>query len=236
MLDIVGVDGLYDLDRGAFVAARDELAKQLRGSGDRDGAAAVKALRRPTVVAWSINRVARNQPKVVGALLDATDAVRRAQPTGADALRTASRDRRDALQQVAKAAVALAGDAHAIEVAATLEAASLDEALGPLLRSGRLERELSAPSTFDLAFGAGLPARPAPDDDDELAAARARHVAAQVAAVARADEAAAAAHERVEVARRALATAEADLAAAISRQEASRAPGHRGGSPGRTAR
>lgn len=45
-------DELYEGSPAAFVARRDELAKQARSSGDRVLATAIKALRRPTVGAW----------------------------------------------------------------------------------------------------------------------------------------------------------------------------------------
>src|SRR6185436_5875780 len=62
------VDRLYDLGVDEFVAARDELATQLRGAGDREAAAAVRKLRRPTVVAWTLNQLARRHPGEVAGL------------------------------------------------------------------------------------------------------------------------------------------------------------------------
>ena len=48
-----------------FVAARNALAKKLKADGHRDEAAAVAALRRPTVPDWALNSVALQEPDVV---------------------------------------------------------------------------------------------------------------------------------------------------------------------------
>lgn len=50
---------LYALPPDAFVTARDELARSLRSRGDRATAAAVKALRRPTLSVWAANQLSR---------------------------------------------------------------------------------------------------------------------------------------------------------------------------------
>ena len=48
-----------------FVAARDALAKQLKADGDATGAAAVKAMRKPTVAKWMTGEVERRYAAVV---------------------------------------------------------------------------------------------------------------------------------------------------------------------------
>ena len=58
-------DDLYRLAPEDFTAARDAAAKQARADGDRDGAAALKALRRPTVSAWLLNALVRTAPELV---------------------------------------------------------------------------------------------------------------------------------------------------------------------------
>ena len=52
--------GLYAGAPSDFVAHRDALAKQLRASGDRALAAAVKGLRRPSLGAWYLNVASRD--------------------------------------------------------------------------------------------------------------------------------------------------------------------------------
>ncbi len=111
--------------RGEFVPARDALARELRKAGDRPAAVAVRDLRRPTVTAWALNQVARRQPDDVAALLEAAEAVGAAQAAAVssgtpEALRAATRRRRELVAVLARAATALAGPTHADEVEATL--------------------------------------------------------------------------------------------------------------------
>src|SRR5215208_532649 len=70
---------LYALPPGDFTSARDARVKELRADGDRDAAAAVKALRRPTVAAWALNQLARSRAKDVERLLEAGERLRSAQ-------------------------------------------------------------------------------------------------------------------------------------------------------------
>jgi hypothetical protein len=158
--DVDGVDDLYALDPGQFVAARDQLAKRLRAEGERDASAAVKKLRRPTVVAWALNQVARAHPDEVAELVEAGAAVRRAQAAAlgagdgdgdAEDLRDAGRQRQRMVTTLARATLDLAGATHYDEAVATLNAASLDPHAGSLLRRGRLTKELTPASGFEAA-------------------------------------------------------------------------------------
>ena len=98
---------LYRLDPAEFVPARDQLAKDLRAQGQREAAAAVKALRRPTVPAWALNRVSQERAAEISELVDAAEDARTAQQSvleGADReiLREALNRRRAALRAVAR--------------------------------------------------------------------------------------------------------------------------------------
>lgn len=232
-----GVDQLYALEPGQFVAARDRLARQLRADGDREAAAAVKKLRRPTVVAWALNQVARAHPDEVAELIEAGAAVGRAQAEavggGASAeLRQATRRRRQVASQLARAATELAGAAHHDEAVATIDAASFDPEVAQLLRRGRLTRELPPPSGFGLAAmpdvvgtapapapaeaegsTAGAPAPPSPPPPD-LEPLR-RDVARTEDAVAQAQADVHRAEEVLERARAGLEAARAVLATAL---------------------
>lgn len=162
--DVDGVDQLYELDPAQFVAARDRLARALRAAGDREAAKAVRGLRRPTLVAWALNQVARARAEEVAELLDAGAAVGRAQAQvmsgGASAeLRAATRRRRELASTLARAAADLAGAAHHDEAVATLDAASFDPEVAARLRRGRLTRELPPPSGFGMG---AMPDRPQP--------------------------------------------------------------------------
>lgn len=156
------IDALFALPAGEFVAARDALAKQVRAEGDKDAAAEVKALRRPTVAAWAVNQVARTTrtKKDVAALVQVGDRLRDAHQAllageGDADIRTATAERRKLVAKLTKAAVELlgpAGEAQRDAISNTFDAAVADPAAGALVRAGRLHKELDAPS----AFGAEL--------------------------------------------------------------------------------
>lgn len=161
------VDDLYSLPPGEFTAGRDALAKRLKADGDKDGAAEVKKLRRPTVGAWAVNTVARQQPDLVDAVYEAGAALGEAQRANIkgkdrDALRTATAARRDAVSRAVRAAVALAGEPHRGGIAATFEAAAAGDTS---VRAGRLTKELEAPSGFGVL--GDLPDLPEPDPEPE---------------------------------------------------------------------
>src|SRR5436190_1528241 len=100
----VDVDDLYALDPSEFTAARDELAKESKDT-------AVKKLRRPTVAAWAVNQIVREQPKLIDAVVSSADVIRQALKSGdRDAIREATKVRRDAVAAATKAGVALAGE------------------------------------------------------------------------------------------------------------------------------
>ncbi len=138
---------LYGLDLAEFIPARDALVKELRAGGDRDGAAAVKKLAKPTRAAWAVNRLVRDHPDEIAALVDASAALAGAQEQlldGADA---------DVLRSAAVAARALV-DALAAEapvdgaardkVRATLHAATVDADVRAEVAAGRVVKERSA--------------------------------------------------------------------------------------------
>ncbi len=92
---------LFTVAPDEFVAARDQLARDLRAAGDKEEAAAVKGLRRPAVPVWALNQVARSDPQAIRELLAASEDARGAQHdvldgAEADVLRAAlARRRRD---------------------------------------------------------------------------------------------------------------------------------------------
>ncbi|HUC34001.1 MAG TPA: hypothetical protein VMS14_11385 [Ilumatobacteraceae bacterium] len=157
--DIAGVDELYELAPAEFIAARDAIVKQLKGEGRKEAADAVKALRRPTVLGWSVNQVARSEPAMLKDLRAAGEAVRDAQAHALKGerseLRAAVQRHRKVVGDMAAKAAALAGVQYRDEAAATFEAASIDDNSFALLSQGRLTGELER--DVDLAF-AGMPA------------------------------------------------------------------------------
>lgn len=162
VFEVPGVDALFDADLAEFVAARDALVKARKAEGDKAGAAAVKALRKPSTVAWALNRVVRTNHDAIDALLEAGAAVRAAQVKavqGNDAgeLRAASRSWRSLLNELAAKVAALVGDQYRDDAASTLEAASIDDALAPTLRAGRFTAAVEA-----AGFGLGGMPEPPP--------------------------------------------------------------------------
>lgn len=164
-------DELYALPPEEFTAARNALAKELKSAGDKDGAAAVSALRRPSVGAHALNQVARAHPELIDAALDAGVTLREASDAAAEGdasrLRDATTAERAAAQAAAKAAkghLGSRGDALLPVLLATLRAGALDEDVAEQLRTGTLSTEHEqAGFGFGLAAGDGAvaPRRPA---------------------------------------------------------------------------
>ena len=163
-------DELYGRPPAEFTRARDERAKALRKEGRRDEADAVKALRKPTVAAGVLNRLARQRPKDVQRLLAAGEELRAAQEellAGGDrgAFQSAATKEREEVAKLAHEAAELAAEAGegaspalTEKIATTLHAAALDEQTAEELRAGRLVREREAIG----GFGAmrRMPSRP----------------------------------------------------------------------------
>ncbi len=138
-------DELYALPPADFIAARDERARQARAAGQRDQAAEIRKLARPTASAWLVNQLAREAPDQLARLAEVGEALEEAQRTLAgDRLRDLSGQRRqvinDMLPQVAAIARNAGQPASAAtltEVRATLEAALADAGARAAVRSGR---------------------------------------------------------------------------------------------------
>jgi hypothetical protein len=189
------VEDLFAVPPKDFTSARNALAKELRDGGDAEEAKRVAALRRPTAALWAANQVSRRAPDAVGALLDASEQVRRFQATavrggGGDELRAAMSAQRSALARVEQIAAAALRDAGLGDSPATLRAiqstvqaaATGDRDGRKRLESGTLEHEL-APAGFETLLGAApaaprherpLPKREPAARHDPAAAARER--------------------------------------------------------------
>src|SRR3954469_17756318 len=73
------LDELYALAPDAFIRRRTELARDVKGAGDKDAAKVIEAARKPTTTAWILNQLARKYPDDVAELVDAGHALQRAQ-------------------------------------------------------------------------------------------------------------------------------------------------------------
>nr|MBA3842560.1 hypothetical protein [Actinomycetota bacterium] len=73
------LDELYALPLEEFTKARNDLVARLKQAHQQEAAAAIGALRKPSVVGWTVNRLARDEPAQVAALLAAGEALRETQ-------------------------------------------------------------------------------------------------------------------------------------------------------------
>jgi hypothetical protein len=101
----------------------------LAAAGEKDAAAAVKAMKKPSRGAWAVNQLARSHPADIDALVEAGAALRKAQDAAlrgdASMLKPAGRDLSDAID----ALLAAAGDSTPAvrdAVANSLRAAAVD--------------------------------------------------------------------------------------------------------------
>jgi hypothetical protein len=191
------IDALYALPLPQFTAARNALAKSLKG----DDAASVKRLEKPVTVAWAVNQLYWHERRVYDRLMASGDTVRRAQlatlsGTSAD-VRAPSAAHREAVTAAVSAATQLA-ETHDVRPPAEpltrmLEALSL--ATTPPTQPGRfidviqpaglealtgLASLLNASSKPPASAPRGV-TRTAPDAAAREAA-RTQHAAAQTAA------------------------------------------------------
>jgi hypothetical protein len=155
------VDHLYGLPLEEFTRQRDLAARELRRGGDRDAAGEIAKLPKPTPAAWTANQVAREQPELIEALLEAGEGLRGAQEEalaggGGTALREAMVAQRRAVDAVMAAAQSYRPAGRALSRAmadrlrTTLQAAAGDECLSAALAAGRLVDEAQAGGAWPL--------------------------------------------------------------------------------------
>lgn len=173
---------LYLVPPGEFTAARNQLARELKEAGQKEEAALVAKLRKPTAALWLVNAAAREDAPAARALIEATARAGSAQAAalhgrGGDELREAMAKQREALQKLVSKAEALARE-HALgfpqavqrKVQATLQAAAAQDP--EALREAELESELE-PGGFENVFSGGHAPLPEPAPrKDELAERR----------------------------------------------------------------
>ena len=169
-VDEAELDRLYALPLEDFTPARNELAKRLQKDGDREAADEVKGLRKPSLVAWAVNQLARTREIDVQRLIRAGARLEEAQTgavRGADGgdFAEARRDERDALERLASAARDVleqgghSGSAATLDkIANTLRASAGSEEGRQLLSSGRLTEEVE-PRGFEAFMGVDVPTR-----------------------------------------------------------------------------
>ncbi|MBF6216816.1 hypothetical protein IU479_01665 [Nocardia abscessus] len=226
---------LYGLAPAEFVAARADRAAEAKQAGDKQLAAAIGKLRKPTLTAWAANLLARAAPGEVADLLRLGAALAAAQrKLSAERLRSLTAQRQQLVNALAKKAGALAaehghpvGEGVVREVGQTLAAALADPEVAERLRTGTLATAASyegfgpsGPNLLAVPEPAAAPRRAAsrrqPDDnarreladaEEALESARAAKDSAQ-SALAEATEELSGAEERVAALREELTHAE----------------------------
>jgi hypothetical protein len=100
---------LYGVAPGEFITQRNALAAALKKAGHAEEADAVKALRKPKVAEYALNRAARDEPALVATLVSAATAANAAQSEAiggrGENLRAATTALRAATNAVVEAAV-----------------------------------------------------------------------------------------------------------------------------------
>lgn len=142
---------LYALRPDEFVARRNALAAESKGAGDKQLAAEVKQLAKPSTAAWAVNMLVRHDPDQVEQVLALGAALRGAQASMAgEELRELGRRRRQLTAAVTRRARALAaelgqkvGEPVAAQVEDTLHAAMVDEDAAAAVRTGLLVKPLA---------------------------------------------------------------------------------------------
>ena len=235
---------LYAGPPDGFIAARKAIVDRLKAEGDADAAAEVAKLRKPSVAAWAVDRLALERPEDVEALIEAgreLGAAQRQLAAGGDPdrMRDAADERRRLVDGLVRAAGRILKDAGMSNARATLDkvsdtllAIATDEDAAERVRNGTLDKELPSPAGFGderldaalLASVTALPTRAASKAAEEPTPSqvRARERAERLAAEARELEAEA---ERLErEAKEAQGSADAAAkAAASARRKASTA-------------
>lgn len=139
-------DQLYRLDPSDFVAARASFVQQARAAKQRDAAAAIAGLKKPTTVGWLVNLLAHERPGEVDSVLTLGDALNRAQRRlDTETLRELTERRQRLVRALATQASALARERGRVvnetalrQVSQTLHAAMADPVLARTVRQGRV--------------------------------------------------------------------------------------------------
>ena len=181
------IDRLFEVPLDEFTSKRNELARRLKQAGDKEAAEQVQELSKPSVPAWTINQLARQEKTAVKALLEAGAKLRKAQQEAlrgggksGDVLRAAQTEEREAVRDLSRRAATIlenagrpASRAMLDRISASLRAAAVTEDGRSALKAGRLSGEPEA-SGFEALAGFELPAGRPATPRDELAERRRR--------------------------------------------------------------
>lgn len=155
------IDRLYALPLAEFVPARNDLARQLRQSGERESAERVSKLPKANATAWAINRLWDEARAELEALFAAGEAVRAALEQGTDPASPLADRRRRASDLLSRAESILSTAGHRVTRSASQRLSHTLDALAATGGAsepcpGRLVRDLDPPG-FDLLAALDLP-------------------------------------------------------------------------------
>lgn len=163
--EVVAVaDRLYAEPVGSFTAARDAAAKDC---ADRQVAASIKALKKPSLAAWAVNLLVRREGEQIDQVLALAASLRAAaESLDGDELRTLTRQRRQLTAALTTTAARLARE-HGVRLTASvaeqvegvLTAAMLDPVAAEVVRSGLVLSAFTSTgvSTLDVAAVCAVP-------------------------------------------------------------------------------
>jgi hypothetical protein len=216
-------DALYAGSPEDFTENRNRAAKD---TGDKELAAQVKKLKKPSVAAWAVNLLVRRESEQIDTVLGLAGQLRAAaEALDGEELRALTRQRRQLTTALAATARSLARDAGVRltgpvvdQVEGMLTAAMLDEVAAQVVRTGRVVTAFTSTgvSELDVASVVAVPdsldvrATPVAGDDGEDDEPVALHVVPDGGAkLAAAEDALAEAKEHVTAVERELSEAEA---------------------------
>jgi hypothetical protein len=175
---VTDVDRLFSVPLEDFVAERKQVAKELRAAGEREAAAEVAKLPKPTPPAWALNQLAREEPDAVGAWLDAAEELRAVSENPGAGLRDAMAAHRDAtrtllavVRERARPGGKPLSEPMLERVRELLQAATVDAAMADALRAGRVVEGDEAPSFGVSAGDEGAPSSTAAGEGGKRAGA-----------------------------------------------------------------
>jgi hypothetical protein len=158
---------LFSVRPADFVGERNATVKKLKAAGQREAAAAVEKLPRPTLSVWAVNQLARQEPNLLQQLAEATAGLQAGNAGGASSyadLLAAHRDVLKALRRKAEEILNASGFRPAPDlltrVVHDLRAGISSPEARPLIESGRLVRDLADDSAVNPFAGAPATAPP----------------------------------------------------------------------------
>jgi hypothetical protein len=160
------LDALFAVPLEDFTAERDRIAKELSASGEKDAARAVKSIRKPSIVVWTLNQLARTGSERLRALFETGENMRRSLEAGdGKGARREQADRRSKLKRLGDDAADIlragghaASSGHIEKIRSILLQATTDHDVARSISEGRLTTEPSGDALPDVFgdVGSGL--------------------------------------------------------------------------------